>query len=456
MKQKLSYLLTLFLLAILTTSYTTGDKKYDFNKKYNIAELKADFQQLKEIFQKNHPRPYEYTTKENFNHLFDSLYLSINKPMTEREFQYFLSPIIGKIHCSHTKLTPSKYLEENINDYINAPSFKLYFDEDKAFLKDNYSKDTTIKIGAEILSVNGIKTGQIINNFVSRIHNEGKNTTWIYNRLNAALYGLFPAICDYPNIEGYTLTYRNPNSKSVKEIYLKSIKQNEYIIYNPPKPSQNYNFTLLDSLSTGIIKVKSFKFSCDSNFTTFVNKTFEELKVKKIKNLIIDVRGNIGGSPYPCAELFRNITSKNFIYYQKTGGYNEDGYIEPNCPQFENTVLTSENRFKGTVYFLIDGGCRSATGQFCALAKYNKLGTMIGEETCSTEDCNNNGVPHILQNSKLVFHCPHTTYKAAVEGQKRGNGVLPDIYLKPTVDNIINKKDTVLLYTLKTIKQTEK
>ena len=114
---KIKFILIIFLgLTIIASSFKNNeDLKYDFNKKYRIDQLKADFRQFRDILQSTHPRLYEYTSKEKFDFLFDSLYNTINYKMTEREFQYFLTPIIGKVHCSHTKLLPSKYLAENLS-----------------------------------------------------------------------------------------------------------------------------------------------------------------------------------------------------------------------------------------------------------------------------------------------------------------------------------------------------
>jgi C-terminal processing protease CtpA/Prc len=257
---------------------------------------------------------------------------------------------------------------------------------------------------------------------------------------------LFPGLCNYPDIKKYDLTFTNPKSKAVKKLTLKSITHNEYNILNAEKQKPNYSFNLLDSLSTGIIKISSFNFNMDSVYTDFILNTFKELKSKNIQNLIIDVRGNIGGQPNPATELLKNITSKELIYFSKKSGYEK----------FNNTVTPTEDRFKGNIYFLIDGGCRSTTGHLASLVKYHQLGKMIGEETCASYSCNSSAKTYILNNSKLTIDCPSKVFEVAVEGQQRGNGIMPDIYLKPTVENVMNGKDTVMMFTLDKIKNTGK
>lgn len=434
------------MLTIFISSHTYKEnKKYDFNKKYGIKELREDLKQLRLLLESNHPRLYEYTSKESFDIFFDSLDNVVNTKMTEREFQFFLSPVIGKIHCSHTKLLPSEYLMNHLDEYISSPPFKLYFTDNRAFFQANFSKDTSIKIGAEVLSINGIKTAQLINNFSSRIHNEGKNTSFIFNRLNFALHGLFPALCDYPNIDVYTLKFINPKTKFIRQVKLKAINENEYRILNHEKLQQYYSFKILDSLNTGIIKVSSFNFQMDSIYTNFIYNSFNTLKSKKIQNLIVDIRGNIGGQPYPATELLKNITSKEFIYYSKKTGYEK----------FNNIITPTDNYFRGNIYFLIDGGCRSTTGHFTSLVKYHNIGTLIGEETCASYSCNSSSKTYTLNNSKLTIDCPTSIFEVAVQDQIRGKGITPDIYLKPTIENVLIGKDTVLIFILKKIKMTE-
>lgn len=62
----------------------------------------------------------------------------------------------------------------------------------------------------------------------------------------------------------------------------------------------------------------------------------------------------------------------------------------------------------------------------------------------------------MLTNSGLVIECPYTTFDVAVQGQERGNGIFPNIYIKPTIVNVINGRDTILNYTLNKIKQARK
>ena len=139
-----TFLLVSFYLPFLSYSQ---EETYNIDKHYSISQLQTDFNQLRYIFETQHPRPYEFTTKERFDLFFDSLYKTIDCEMTEREFQFILAQIIAKIHCAHTKLYPSQYLTAHFNDYFKAPPFRLYFNEGRAYLRNNYSSDTSMRLG---------------------------------------------------------------------------------------------------------------------------------------------------------------------------------------------------------------------------------------------------------------------------------------------------------------------
>jgi C-terminal processing protease CtpA/Prc len=67
---------------------------------------------------------------------------------------------------------------------------------------------------------------------------------------------------------------------------------------------------------------------------------------KKIKNLIIDVRYNRGGSQYPSIYLLQHLMDKPFTYYSKVEfeGKTDKTYGE-------EIIHPLEKRFKGKVIF---------------------------------------------------------------------------------------------------------
>ena len=116
---------------------------------------------------------------------------------------------------------------------------------------------------------------------------------------------------------------------------------------------------------------------------------FADMKNKKIRNLIIDVRNNEGGEEDWGGYLYSYLADKKFIYYKKLtltkkGDYGFEKYAEM-PPQLDyihkfieekngEILFTKqkylheqepqENRFTGKVYILVNGISFSVTTEF--------------------------------------------------------------------------------------------
>jgi hypothetical protein len=420
---------------------------YDIDKKYTISQIQSDFNYLREILETDHPRLYEFTPKREFDFFLDSLYSCINKEMTEREIQYFLAQIIAKVRCAHTKLMPSKQLTEHFNEYFEAPPFKLFFKDQKAYLQSNFSSDTTIKAGAEIVAINDIPIKEITHNFLNRIHQEGWNQTFIYNRMNTGMYGLFPGICDYPIIKSYKLDYIDPKTTLHRQVTLNPMPFSDYELQIYKHKKQDLEFYTIDSLNTGVLSILTFRIRQDTDlyFRNYMANTFEELKSKGIKNLIIDLRGNIGGWPTNGNALLKYIMKEPFTFFN-------DNAV--NWDELKQPTQLDNNRFTGNLYFLVDGAGRSCTGVVLAFIKYYKLGPIIGEETCTSASTNDGHGDHELPNSKLIFGCPKRIYEIPIKDNfVRGHGIMPDYEVDICIDDLLSGKDKSLEIALDMIRK---
>ena len=428
------FLVSLFIAAALTGAQPSPT--YDYDKKYSITQLKEDFIIFRNILESNHPRLYEFTPKNEYDIFLDSLYQSIDKEMTEREYQYFLAQAVAKVKCSHTKLLPSKYLSDHFDEFLKAPPFKLFIKENKAYMWQIYSTGSSIVPGAEVFSINGIPIKELVDNYEKRIPQEGHNRTFIYYQMNTPIQGLFPGICDYPNIQDYTLRYKNPGTCSLMEISLKPISFNKYPPMQDAKIKRPINLIIMPDQNTAILSISTFKIKTDADyyFREYLTNTFKELKNKKVANLIIDLRGNIGGWPTNANALLRFIMKKSFTLFKREAGW--DQFISP--------TQLDKNRFTGNLYFLSNGACRSCTGFVLSFVKYHKLGPIIGEESCGSASCNDGHSDYKLPNTKLVLQCPNYIYDIPIRSFTHGYGIAPDYEVKANIGDLLSNRDVVL------------
>jgi len=178
-----------FLIAVLlATGCAVSKKNYDPNKKFTRSELQNDFTLLRNILEKKHPALYWYTPKDSMNYYFDSLYNNIADSMTELQFGWqVLAPLTQKIHCGHTSFNMSNAWNKYTRDRM-IPSFPLFLKliGDTMVVTGNLNrKDTVIKKGALITSINGIRSHEIIQKVFQYLPLDGYSDNVNYVRVSS-------------------------------------------------------------------------------------------------------------------------------------------------------------------------------------------------------------------------------------------------------------------------------
>ena len=218
--------------------------------------------------------------------------------------------------------------------------------------------------------------------------------------------------------------------------------------------------------NTSVMTINSF--AGGSHLKNFYRKSFKEIRKNNIQNLVIDIRANGGGdisnyvaltkylrntsfkvadtaaaiskgfgeyTKYIKAGLFNNIGLFLFSKKQADGRYHF-GYWERHTIRPRN-----KNHFSGDVYVLTNGLTFSASSLFCNSVKGQSNVTLIGENTGGGWHGNSGiMIPDItLPNTKLRVRLPVFRLVQYQHVAKTGTGVIPDIYIGPTVES--SRKD---------------
>jgi C-terminal processing protease CtpA/Prc len=201
----------------------------------------------------------------------------------------------------------------------------------------------------------------------------------------------------------------------------------------------------------------------------FMKRSFEAIRSKGSRALILDVRYNLGGEDELGALLFSHLAGAPFKYYEDlivmrmSGSYNfakyEDGGRLRTVPEGMAKLLadgkihivtdpllglqqTSEPAFTGPVYILINGGSFSTTAEFLTEVHYHHRATFIGEESGGAYYGNNSGeVSKItLPNTKMGLYIPLVSGYMFVGGKhehEAARGVIPDFPVERTIADLL-------------------
>lgn len=468
----------------------TPPRLYNPLYEFSSNELREDFHIFRSALENTYPSLYRFSNKESFDTAFDMISSSLDQPMNLTEFYKKIFPICDKLGDGHLRLNfPENYLEYSKHKVKKIP-LKIQIQGNRAFIIENYSKDSSLIRGTELISINGKPIYQIINSLIELITADGYNKTFKYKHLSNK-FGFYYS--QYDTSDRISLEFIASNTRSIQmvdmDLMLESdIAKNKKIRYHSDGRKEKLSFSIIDN-SIAVISIRTFL--NDKSLKKFLDKCFHKIDSMDLENLIIDLRDNRGGNDYNGAYLYSYLTDKPFKYYERfetrldpnqkeiaaigyfdsyenlrylTSIISKDSSGRSVVSDFESTYHKNPehyhdpkpNNFKGKVYVLIDGGSFSVTSEFCSIVHHNHRAVFVGEETGGGYFGNISGLSCnlILPNTKISAHLPLIKFVSAVEDSDVdfGRGIMPDIEIHSSTYDIINDIDSQMEFTLELIR----
>jgi hypothetical protein len=479
----------LLILACLATTAQDIDSLQ--SKTLKPAAMQADFKYLRRLLEETHPGLYRYNTKEQMNQRIDSVYGLLNTEMKFYDYYRLLASFIGDIRCAHTTVVPCKnwvgYLDRNAKFF----PFFLYPAENKMYVLFNFTSNEDIKPGFEVVAINGRSMGDIKkimkHSFPKDGYNESSGNAVLQGNNFTFFYYLYVDQSESFNItfkklSGDTVSYVFPADKAFfLKRWLKKNSVNKQMLkfYNTKPPKHPWRLAFPKDLdATAWLRFDVFGGVGPNNtedearlaLKEFMDKSLTEIANKKCTNLIIEVTGNGGGWDTQGVELFTYLmkTDSPVRYFRRQFSLTDSSEfykfldLSPEQLQAARAGLKREpdgtfsqmenlnpdmrlqypkpNRFKGNVYILMNGQSGSTTAEFLAVAKYNKVGIFIGEESGGAYEGGNGGnFIHLeLPSTKIEVGVPIVTGETNVDIPKqKGRGTMPDYFISYTMEEIL-------------------
>lgn len=476
----------------------------DISKLQKIAPdlLLKDYELIETMVLKVHPGTYRYNSEKDIAKALKELKAKFSQALTYQEVYLAVSKMMASIQCDHTRAgfnNQTKIINSIIHYQRDKIPFTFQWLQDEMIVNLNASSNKSLVRGTKILSINHVAVADIQKKMMPYIAADGAtDANRIYKmqvngydfRYNA--FDIFYALL-YP-ITNNTLELKiqQPKSTKTQTIKVQSLSREKRFEILAARyenfPKTRDDMWKFEILSDNIAKLTLNSFGLSGwkamtlDYKAFLADAFKQIQSKNINHLIIDIRENTGGNDemavellgYLCEELIpferegrtRYLNFPELLKpYIKTWGNNPWFYeLNPKIKtpingyyifkeNFANTQNKSDKEiYKGKTYLLVSSANTSLAFYTAYRFRTQKIGTLIGSETGGNlNDVNGGQIIFLtLPNSQVEIDFP--VMGGFSTSPQANSGVVPDIKIDYTFNDIISQKDLELERVLKLIK----
>ena len=457
-------------------------------EKFTETELEFDFNLLVNSLKEAHTGLYWYNTEKQFDSIVKLQKSKIKDSLNGLEFYNIVAPIVSYTKEGHSYIRTSKDVSKYLNKNGKFIPLIVLSENEKIYILNNPNDKIKIK-GLELKKINGKKIEDIYKKLFSTITSDGFIKQSKYRNLDnfhlSTYYAKSIGIFNNYNIEVYDKKLNKYQNLIIKSADINRLSKivNDVALYSDFEP---IDFSIINK-NTAIFTINTFQNDDyeekNLNFKKNVSKTFKKIDSLQIKNLIIDIRENSGGTEGNEDYLFSFLTDKPYNKYKnveisafKYSFYKHTDYNKPeDIKEFETDIkkehyLTKNGKilrkkgieeieplkpkpFKGNIYILTSGWTYSGGAEFSSLMKQHTNAIFIGEEVGGGFHGNTSGygLEMTLPNTEIKVNIPVLKFSLDVDKGIFGRGVIPDYKIQSTFEDYENKIDRVMEFTKKLI-----
>lgn len=452
-------LFLLLLLVVNTTLYSQNISHYSLSKEQKIYNLSLIWQEV------NYNFAY-FNTKIRRSE-WDSIYINaiykVSNTKSASDYYRELQRVVGNLHDGHTVLIPPK----GVNDRLGIVSLiPRYINGDYYIIGVGEEYKDEVFIGDKIVKINNTDT-------------KGYFDNEIYPFESCAMHSRYRFL-DYKLLIGkqadsLLITVESIKNGNRKQIWVKRHSRygsfHSYVSYHEIK---EYSFSVLNG-NIAYINIGSFT---DRNILSKFQNDLDS--IKKCSSIILDVRGNSGGSSFgdQICKYFTNDTTfesysmdtkVNNAYYKALGAYSSSLVseilgISPRYNEYADYFLNNKYENKKWMTSTKDDSLRgvlsnkklviltnqkvfSAAETFVLTFRNLNIGTVIGQPTAGSST-----QPLIIP---LLGggHIRISTQRTLRKNGEIYTFIKPDILVTPLIEDYINGYDRILNEAIKFIEK---
>ncbi|MGL4735827.1 MAG: S41 family peptidase [Cellulosilyticaceae bacterium] len=410
-----------------------------------VQEMEDDLKALSDVLYAVHPKVVE-EDHAWLDQAFEEAYSKVKEPLLLRDFYYMVSELLAKFQDAHTSTFPKDLGESYMQADLKWIESDLYVINSR-FLKP---KDRIVAINSMPIEEIYEKAHKIIS-----AENEYARRSRFIIRIKTLSF--IETCTGERRVERITV---EREGKMIEQpiIYGMSPYTNRKI---QEEDSKNWvRYEIDPERETSIFTLKT----CDYNeeYQEVVRKMFEEMKAKDVKHLIIDVRGNGGGNSKVIDEIIHYLPVDRYVYYGVNARYSEAARLQRGYLRTSGTVSYSPGKkmnkkvedflFDGDIYILVDDHTFSSANWMGVIFQDSHLGTVVGEPTSNNPNSYGDVLQFQLPNSQIRYQVSMKRWVRPDQSKNNEDTLMPDVLVKPTLDEWVSGRDIILERTIELIK----
>lgn len=417
MKDIVKIIVSILFILQATTAYSENE----ILKKEQIIE---DILFMDSIIQVIHPNPFYYISPYKYNLLKEKVVYDLQDSLSIEKIYLLISPILASLKDGHSMmLMPYDPLVTYLKSGGKVFPIDVYLTKDKLFAKYDCCNHFDFNDSTEIISINNIDVSDILSEIYKLYPIELSNDLF-YNSIERDFYILL-LYAQLLNEENVKMKIKNGGETA--DYNTRLVPYSSYNSYKKKQvPDNKYTYHIVDDKSTVEIKLGSFMPT--PAYYRFIDSLFHDLENYSIKNMIIDIRGNSGGSSNAVDSLISYLYPDSFklysqIYLKVSEGLKKK-YKSQNASQYSlieseqigsvipeiinNTISTKSNIYDGFLKILVDKSTYSGAASFANLVSQLGRGEISG--TTGSND--------IYFGDFLIFKLPNTGLVFTISAKK--------------------------------------
>ncbi len=466
----------------------------------DAAAAQADVALMRRALQTAHPGLTRYTPQVQIDAAFAALEARVGEPIDELALYREISLLLAQIRCDHTKAEWPHAMRRWREDAPSHLPWRFEVFDGRMIVATSDPAQRAIARGSEIVSINGLPAAQMLKTVAAAVSIDGfteasrsvklaDDSDLMGSDFDNHLPAFYPAFFGLP---GDLLVRVQPwPGGAVQEHRLRplSFKQWRDLPLDPgtARVRAEFHKTLrLDRIDANTMRL---------TIPTFVNyrnpvapasvydPIFRRLRDEGVQHLVIDLRGNGGGSGDATIALAAYLLDQPFLWnlpirmkavrfgdlerYIETWGNTDEIFRRPlehvralvpsegggfeflpqvvGWPEMLPTT-PSPLRFGGRVTLLTDARNGSGTTMLVAKLVDEKRVHVVGQATGGSAEGPTAGRIFMLKlpASGITVRVPNMFNRMAVKNFRPGLGVLPDVVVAPSVEDFVSRRDRVL------------